>query len=271
VEDYSLTAIVIPLVEQGRPLLLGYTITNIGSILARPANVTLDVYDSSDTRRLVHLIAVPTGGILPQEHGRESVLIEHGLPVGQYWGHVTITSVGGKRWEERVVFEIVPQGSIAAKLELRSLSATRQAVAGTVVRIEGTVANVGETPLEAKLIVEIEREGSIIDLLESEPALLLPHEESRIVLYYQPSSPGAYRALSSLAYAGKRSEVQEASFEIVPAASVESLTGLTAAAGERKANTVTPADLILLALAAVSIMVSARIINRRRGRHTPRP
>ena len=198
--------------EIGLPLIIQVTFANKGNVVARPEidvaitieDQTVGEFSYSDTEVRVD--------------GRQVIEMEWDTAAagktGDYIAQVSIALGGENIRTSNVPFKIFPRGGLAAQGRMVSLSYEQPPALRTMAKIMADFENTGPVDVSARLVAEVYRDGTLVDIMESEEWLITAGEDESIPGYYRPDRPGEYVLRGHVAYGGKRTATQDLSFTI---------------------------------------------------------
>ena len=74
---------------------------------------------------------------------------------------------------------------------------------------------IGKLPFSAKLVGEIYKGNSLLEVIESDPIDITPSDQQDLILYFLPEQEGEYTIESYAAYAGKKTDSKEVRFKVI--------------------------------------------------------
>jgi uncharacterized membrane protein len=152
-------------VEVGQPLSIFIDFTNTGNVIATPhikVNITRENYPIAQINYKETSIPVEKGDIIEvtwNTSNRES---------GNYDANVTVMLEDEIIAQTTLNFNLLPRGTLTRKGELLNLSYTGQPTPGSTIKILALFKNTGKIETNAKFMAEVYRDGSIVDVIESE-------------------------------------------------------------------------------------------------------
>jgi len=205
--EYTITGLSIPTIEEGWEMQLIVSINNTGNVQAAPTKIELAFFDMMKEVELSNTVMEDFSGIdkiAPFSQGDFILPLENNFEVGQYWLVVKVYQEGELLKEKEVAFEVVEKGSIEEKGELLELKTnTENPEVGEVVKVEGVFSNTGVANIIGKLIVEVEKDGKIIDVIESSKTGVSIGEEETFSIFFEPEQDGLYTLKGYVEFSGK--------------------------------------------------------------------
>jgi len=214
--EYTILAVTIKVVEEGLPIGIAITINNTGNVKARPTKVHVDIYDKFKEILLESHDITETEMGFVDAFKRDDIIIEipNKLGIEQYWAVVSIYRDDVLLEEESVMFEIVEAGSLQRQGILKEIINEEEVELGEIVKITGVFENTGQTGLSAKLVLEIYKDGKLVDLIESELISVEQGKTESLTAYFKPTEEGKYIIKGHIAYSGKTTAAKESTFNV---------------------------------------------------------
>jgi len=198
-------------VEKGDDIVLTMDILNKGNIRLYP-QVLFHVWDFDQTS-ILHEKDFFGNEILPTTKESIEFRVKSGIfNVGQYWSDVSVPDCV---YNSLLTFDILEQGALSARGLLLSILTKKEAKIEETVPIEVNFKNVGEKEVEAQFKGKVTREGKIVQILESEKALVSVNEIEKFYFYFTPERAGKYIISGRVYYSGKKTFESSAVLEVV--------------------------------------------------------
>jgi hypothetical protein len=207
----TVSQIAVPDAEVEYPLRATLKFRNTGNVTASPRvdvdlirdGVVLKSWSSADTE---------------VKAGREEFLsIEvdtTGLETGDYTADVRVFLDGGVIASESQAFALLPYGTLSRRGAISYMTLDGFPSLKTPAKIEVAFFNSGDIDTRAQFIGEVYRDGQLVDVIKSEEILVLVREDDVLAAYFKPDQAGAYTVVGYVVYEGKRTGVQEISFDV---------------------------------------------------------
>ncbi|MFH1631626.1 MAG: hypothetical protein ABIA47_01190 [bacterium] len=207
--DYSVESVEIPVFEQGWPMQLIVTIDNIGNVAAAPTKIAIEFWDKYHEIFLSETEITDFSKVEPaRAFSREDFVVpfNNDFSSEQYWATITIYNNDELLYETEVIFDVAPTGTLENQGELMLFTASdAHPSVGELVKLEGLFTNTGASNLISKLIVEVAKNGSIVEVLESNTVGTRIGAEETLSVFFQPESTGKYSLTGYVEYAGIKS------------------------------------------------------------------
>jgi hypothetical protein len=216
--EFAVSSIDIPTMEEGWPLQAVLLLENTGNVSAAPTKVKIEFWDKFRKEFITVLESNDFSNIQPVHaftRGDFVVPIENDFKVGQYWG--LVEAYEGERLiaEADVIFDVVEPGSINKKGLLKNFSsAAVDPEPGDLVKLEGVFENTGASNVIAKLIVEIERDGKLVEVLQSNSVGVSTGKEESLSVLFTPQVNGHHKVKAHIEYSGKKTNEEKISFQV---------------------------------------------------------
>jgi hypothetical protein len=208
----TVSQIAVPDVEVEYPLRATVKFRNTGNVTASPRvnvdlirdGVVLKSWSSTDTE---------------VKAGREEFLSVEvdstGLETGDYTADVRVSLDGEVIASESRAFALLPYGTISRRGAISYMTLDGFPSLKTPAKIEVVFFNSGDIDTRAQFIGEVYRDGQLVDAIKSEEILVPVREDDVLAAYFKPDQAGAYTVVGYVVYEGKRTGVQEISFDVV--------------------------------------------------------
>lgn len=193
------------------PLQASVEMKNSGNVDAQP-RVRLVVHDKFQDR-VVASFWVNDTFLSPGQVVVKSLIIEpHGLPLDQYWGVVevylggtVIHTAGAKS------FDVVEPGTLSRLAEFRTIKVSGDSAfveVGQLLKLSALVNNIGQVPLVAKFKGTVERDGALVEVIESDEVEIPIDTQLPLDMFYTPTKVGRYEFSGHVSYGLKVTEVK---------------------------------------------------------------
>ena len=133
----------------------------------------------------------------------------NGAKTGDYTAEVAVTLDGKLLNTQKVSFKVMPVGTLTTNGELTNMRSAGQAAVGQMTKLLADFKNTGEADAKAKLTVEVNKDGTMLDLLESEEVLVPMGKTGTLTAYFKPGEKGKYTLNGVINYAGKQTNAMQ--------------------------------------------------------------
>ena len=186
--------------EKGDEARFDINIFNNGNIRLRP-NVVIDIWDQ-DQIGIVKTVELKGEEILPTREERLSFNLEtNDLDLDQYWAEVNVVECFSS---ETLTFDVLEPGALKAEGILLKIFSKAWSEVDETIPIVADFKNTGEKDLDAKFKGEITREGRIVQVIESEEAIVPIGQATNFTFFFTPQKAGRYVASGRIFYDKKR-------------------------------------------------------------------
>lgn len=207
-------------VEQNEDLVFKVNVTNDGNIRISP-EVSIEIWDQEQ----INLIKADTffvNSILPTKTvSAERKVQTTDLETGQYWAKVSAAECLS---EDLLTFDILEPGTLKADGIFMTMYGPPKAQVGDTLPITAVFKNTGQKDVEAQFKGRVEKEGKIVQVLESEKISVPINEKVNFTLYFTPQKDGKYVARGRIFYDKKRTFELSTPFSVI--AKKNNLTGI---------------------------------------------
>jgi len=215
----TVSQIAVPDVEVEYPLRATIKFRNTGNVTANPRvdvdlirdGVVLKSWSSSDTE-------VKAG----HEEFLSVEVDTTGLEAGDYTADVRISLDGEVIANESRAFALLPYGTLSRRGAISYMTLDGFPSLKTPAKIEVVFFNSGDIDTRAQFIGEVYRDGQLVDVIKSEEILVPVREDDVLAAYFKPDQAGTYTVVGYVVYEGKRTGVQEISFDVAAPAPLTS-------------------------------------------------
>lgn len=208
--------------EEDSPVSFNVMIDNKGSVATKPGKVEVKIREEKgvefpyqETVPGEQLALIPPYTLKP-----ESVLTNIRLKIGRYFAYIKVYDRDGKLVYDsgKVFLEIVPQGTLAQKGELRVLKVDKYTPQGDTMPtykpnepavISGVFGNLGAVGVRTLLTVEVHKDGEKKDLLKSQEAFVPKAAEGEFDIDYKFPEEGVYDLKGYFAYGISKTNIGE--------------------------------------------------------------
>ena len=196
--------------EVGVPARFGITIMNDGNVVAQPEfaiRVLKDGNQIFENRTTVK--------ISPKEvQSRKLSWDTSDAQEGDYSVLLMVNLSGETVYSNQVAFSVFEKGTLTASLYLVKASLTKYLDVGKPGKFEVFIKNTGYIDYEAKLRVEIYRDGQFLNMVQSDPVWLEKGETVPLTAYLTFDEKGEYVLKPVVVYAGKLAILNETTVKV---------------------------------------------------------
>jgi hypothetical protein len=140
---------------------------------------------------------------------------------GNYTAELTITLNGQVIKTQQASFKVMPAGTYTMEGELTSLACQGEADIGSMVKLLAQFKNTGEADTMAKLKVEVNKGGTLVDVLESDQVLVSKGQVGTLTAYFKPEEKAVYTLTGVATYAGKQTDQKTLTIDLTSGKEVE--------------------------------------------------
>ena len=195
------TGFVIKDTEEGQPLLLSINVFNEGNVRVRP-EVDVTIWNQRQDKIVETFSFKADKGALPTT--RETFffnLPNKNLDIAQYWADITVRPCQDSKL---LTFDIVEPGTLALDGILKTIITKVWAEVGEITQIIAVFQNIGESPVKAKFKGNVQLDGRVIQILESEQVVVGIGEEANLTTFFTPGVPGRFIVKGRVFYGNKQ-------------------------------------------------------------------
>jgi hypothetical protein len=197
--------------ETGYPLLFQVFFTNTGNVNEAPS---IDV-DISWADEPVTSFNYDDTEIGPSEQGIIEIPWDTtGHAPGNYGAHAVVNLDGQQIYEEDLLFQILPFGTLTRSGEIRDMTVAGTLEAGKLHKVKAVFFNSGQIAVPAQLTADIYFDGDLIDTIISDKIPVQPGREETLDALFTPEKGGRYHIEGQVTYEGKNTEITEIDIDI---------------------------------------------------------
>ena len=200
-------------IEEGSPLRIEAYFQNTGNVEATPRFVVEVTRDATVTAAF----NIATTSVRPG--ASEMIPIEcdtASQSCGDYRCSVAVSLGREVIAAEELAFSILPRGTLTRSGVCTGLEFDGGPQLGSVSKIRAAFLNDGQMDAKAKLVGEVYPNGTRVDVIDGDELLVPAGYSGELVAYVRLENAGRYTVRTHVLYEGKRTEVQDLSFEIGP-------------------------------------------------------
>lgn len=204
-------SIVVNNVEINRPLRILTMFENKGKVTAQPV-ISVDVFKG---RELIG--SSKNTEAIVQVGETKTIVLEWnttGQGTGDYRAFVCVILGEETLEEEELDFSIKESGSLSKEGELIKITFQGQPSSGEMLKVLASFKNTGESDLVAEFVGEIYKDGSMLNVVRSSPAVIASGEQQDIASYATLEDPGDYKITGYINYEGYKTEEKSNSFSV---------------------------------------------------------
>jgi hypothetical protein len=220
VVEYELNNITGTTTEVGQDMIVNLFVKNTGNTTWQADRVIFEFVDTTDENNAYtyEFSGTDTPAISPANQGDPvDIAFKHNIPAGNYIVRAIIYEnnevVGELTSKDFYVFQ---QGTLAQMAEVEYFKTNKTSyLPDENIQLETKMANTGEISVNAVMVVDVYKDGTLIDFLRSDPLTFSVHEQGLLTDVYKLSEPGVYTFSSYVSYGNKRTIPLELDVEIV--------------------------------------------------------
>jgi hypothetical protein len=198
-------------IEAGLPLRLQVQFRNTGNTAVNPV---IDCIISKENAKVAEFsyaetsVKAGTEVVIPVEWANTADLN------GDYVALVTVSLADKVLDTKEVPFKVLPVGTLTKTGEFISLAFEGQPALDTTLKVLGSFESTGQADCRARLLLEVYRNGDLIDTLKSEETLVPVGQTGILTAYLKLTKAGDYTVKGYVAYDGKQTDTKETSFTV---------------------------------------------------------
>jgi hypothetical protein len=187
-------------VERGEKILVKFFMNNRGNVRLRPTLI-VDIWDQDQITIVKHL-ELRNVEVLPTRSSVLNFSIDSKeMDVGQYWAKMEVPDCFSS---DILTFDVLEPGTLKAEGIILGIRNKPVAEEGETVPIIVTFKNVGEKEIDAQFRGKITYGDKIVQLLESEKAIVPIYSITNFSFYFTPEMEGKYIISGRVFYDKKR-------------------------------------------------------------------
>jgi len=217
--DYSITSLDIPPLEEGWPMQIVLNIQNNGNVAAIPDRIEVEIWDKykeakvksfelTDFSKSNSVKAFSQGDFITSYDKLD-------LDIDQYWAVVRSYLKEDILFEESVIFDVFPVGTIDQLAELKEVTISSELPEkGEIIKIGAEIANIETSSLVGNLVVEVKRAGHLEEILKGSILTIRPNQSEVSNLFYTPNKNGSYTLDVYFEYSGRQTQTVVKKFAV---------------------------------------------------------
>jgi hypothetical protein len=204
--------------KEGEPIKAEIIAKNNGQTQTKPT-IILSII-STDRKNTYHTQTITNESIEPlSKKTLTESLPTTGIPPGIYSLDFDISLEGQSMWSSQETFYILSAQQTNPNLKLEgllenTLLSNANLTLGETLTISGKFNNTGDAPLDAKLKIEIIKDGRTINTKEGPNMLINVSEEKELQINYKPLQPGEYTIKTWVEYSGQQTTTRIATIRV---------------------------------------------------------
>lgn len=203
-------------IEVEYPLRLKVDFKNTGNVVAEP-QINVDI--TQDGMMVDSFLSSDTS-IKPETSEEINVELDtNGLDVGSYMADISVGLSEETISYESISFEIMEKGTLTRLGVFKAITYEGEPLINRVVKVVAEFENTGLIDTNAKFKGEIYLDGNLVDAIESDELVVPVGETETLTTYYKIEVPGSFDVKGHILYEGKKSDLQEFTFEVPEAQS----------------------------------------------------
>ncbi|MBI2133963.1 hypothetical protein HYU11_04745 [Candidatus Woesearchaeota archaeon] len=172
--------------EHKEPITVTSTIRNTGNVKIRP-EFDLTIMDMSGKKLMQKSII--SDEVSPTAERTVSASTTNQLEPSQYMAEILIKPCSTLKTE---TFDIVEKGTISDKGDLTSITNKAWAYVNENIAIKASFINLGGRPVSAQFKGQINREGKLVENIQSDEITAMPGQPVDLAMQFIPQEPGRY-------------------------------------------------------------------------------
>lgn len=218
IRDFEILSISVVDSEEGMPLFVTFQLRNTGNVDFRPDKVTVELIDTTDPENVVRVDVdsedIPV--VPPLETVELTVPVRTEVPIGRYTVKVLFYHDNEPKYVmENLNIQIFPENTLKQDAEV-----TTNEVNGTafepndIIKFDADIKNTGSVTIEPVYIVEIEKDGKLVEILRTPAKAIYKGRSSNFSLTYRPEKKGDYLARAYFEFGIHQTDKKEFSFVV---------------------------------------------------------
>ncbi|MDD4877390.1 MAG: hypothetical protein PHQ86_09790 [Dehalococcoidales bacterium] len=189
--------------EIGKPVRFTVGFSNTGNVMAEPEiNIAI-----SEGGRAIETLK-KTYEVAPGE-AKEIATEWIANEPKEYAAIVSVLLDGTLLSERNLKFDVLERGTLTCEGEIVEVKAPKEVGLGNPAKIEVLFKNTGVAAIEAKIKGEVTLNRELVDVIESEPALIEVGKTEILTAYFSPEKPGDYLIDGDVIYEGKKAKMEQ--------------------------------------------------------------
>lgn len=203
--------------EVDQPYVFFFQLRNTGNVNAKPDRIELTFFDRSDPTHIIQEV-IPSEKIAfvePQKTDKIVVKAESKVAEGKYDVEIKVFLGNDVLFSKKFFTHILPKGTLQQKIEFQEFKISKEdLLIGETVRFSGLAKNEGEVAIEPIFVLEVSKDGQVLDLKRSEKQLILKGESVSYPLSYVGEEEGEYTAKAFFEYGVRKTDPKEVKFVV---------------------------------------------------------
>jgi hypothetical protein len=209
--DATLNGVTAAAVEIGQPLVVKANVTNLGNVSVTPVVTVTITRNSFPVDRVANesaprpvfpgltedaLVRWDTAGALPGAYDLDVEVRSGDLVLG----------------DVALVAELLAPGTAPRSGDLTDLALANRPIVGGPAVVRGQFANTSRVPVEAVLLLEVFRDGELVESLESVRRVVEPRGSANLDVTIEALADADHRAVGRVNFDGRETEAREVTF-----------------------------------------------------------
>ncbi|MFC1787579.1 hypothetical protein ACFLY8_06100 [Halobacteriota archaeon] len=247
--------------EMGKPVRFTVGFSNTGNVIAEPEiNIEISV-DGGAIETLKKTDEVAPGEA--KEITTEWIANEP----KEYAANVSVILDGTLLSEKNLKFDVLERGTLTCEGEIVEIKAPEEVGLGNPAKIEVLFKNIGFVAIEAKIKGEVTLNRELVDVIESEPALIEVGKTKILTAYFSPEKPGDYLIDGDVIYEGKEAKMSQITTSVKSAETGVVKFAETGKVKISESRSLIPVISGLTLVAIISIFILRKKLKKNRDKH----
>lgn len=212
--------------EEGQPLYVAFQIRNTGNVDFRPDKIYVELKDRTDEGNVIRTeVSGEDVEVVPPLETREiTIPFKADIPIGKYKVKVLLFSDNEQKYAvQDLNLQVFPENTLQQSADI-----TINTINGDlfepndIVKFSGEISNTGAVTIEPIYIVELQKDGKLVEILRSDTKAVYKGRHAAYALTYRPEKKGAYIAEAYFEYGIRQSEKKQFPFTVASKAIVSS-------------------------------------------------
>jgi len=209
-------------IEEGYPLRIETSFRNTGNVAATPI-FDIEIIKNNQT---IETFTIADTTLRPEDSELFHVECDTAeISKGDYTCNIVVSLGGDVIATEELQFTVLPRGTLTRSGVCTAMGIDSSPQLGIISKLKAVFLNDGQIDTNAKLVAEIYRDGVFVDVVNGDELLVPVGFTTELLVYLRPETPGNYTIKAHILYEGKRTDMDDLSFEILPAGTSASSEG----------------------------------------------
>ncbi len=187
--------------EENQPILISVRVQNEGNVRVKP-EVSVVVWNQRQDEVVKSFNLKTSENVLPTtEKDFFFSPSSEDLGISQYWADLSVSPCEDSKL---LTFDIVEPGSLALDGIFKTILTKVWVDIGEITPVTAVFQNVGEAAVKAKFRGNVELNGRVVQLLETEEVVVDVGETTNLTTFFTPKGPGRYIIRGRIYYGNKQ-------------------------------------------------------------------